>query len=147
MKYFLAVFLLLLNASAYGELNKWVDAEGKIHYSDEAPPPDVKAQTLTAPSAASGALPQKSVAEREAEWNKAQKDKEKTAQKAAQQEESARIKQKNCEGVKANLNALISNSPISTYNDKGEPVRMDDTARQQKIAETREQVDTYCGGE
>ena len=59
MKRCLPIFLLLLSVNAHGALNKWVDAEGNIHYSDEPPPPNVKTQTLVAPVAASGVAAQK----------------------------------------------------------------------------------------
>jgi hypothetical protein len=136
--------LLLLSISAHGALNKWVDAEGKVHYSDEAPPPNVKAQTLVAPSAASGVPAQKTVAEREAERKNALKAKEEAAQKAAQQQDNEVAKQKNCAGAKANLRTLESNAPIATYNDKGEKIIIDDTARKQGIEDANKQISTYC---
>lgn len=144
MKRCLPIFLLLLSVSAHGALNKWVDAEGNVHYSDEPPPPNVKAQTLTTPPAASGEPVQKTIAEREAERKKAQKAKEDAAQKSAQQQENALIKQKNCAGVQANLKTFESNAPLSTYNNKGESINMDDSTRQQKIEEARKQISIYC---
>lgn len=102
MKRCLLVFLLLLSVSAHGALNKWVDAEGKVHYSDEPPPSNVKAQTLATPSEISGVPAQKTVAEREADRKKALKAKEEAAQKAVQQQERELAKQKNCESAKAN---------------------------------------------
>lgn len=144
MKRCLPVFLLLLSFNAHSALNKWVDAEGNVHYSDEPPPPNVKAQTLVAPPAASGVPVQKTVAERELERKKALKAKEEAAQKAAQQQEIEFAKLKNCENSKGNLRALESNSPIATYDDKGERINMDDATRQQKLEEARKQVSTYC---
>lgn len=67
MKRCLPIFLLLLSVSAHGALNKWVDTEGKVHYSDQPPPPNAKIQTLTVPSAVSGASASKSLAESEEE--------------------------------------------------------------------------------
>ena len=29
---------VLLPASAYGQIYKWIDADGKVHYSDQKPP-------------------------------------------------------------------------------------------------------------
>ena len=144
MKRCLPICLLLLSFSAYGALSKWVDADGKVHYSDEPPPVNVKAKKLTTPAAASGVPAQKTYAEREAEWRKAQKGKEEAAQKAAQQQENEFSKQKNCAGAKANLKTFESNSPITTYNDKGESVLMDDAARRQGIEEARKQISAYC---
>lgn len=144
MKRCLPVLLFLLSFNAHGTLNKWVDDEGKVHYSDQPPPPNVKAQILIAPAAGSGTPPQKSIAERESERKKALKAKEEAAQKAAQQQESDLAKQKNCEGAKSNLRTLESNSQIATYNDKGERINMDYASRQRSLEEASKQVSTFC---
>lgn len=145
MKYYFAILLLLVSINAHGALNKWVDAEGNVHYSDIPPAPDVKTQTLTPPSAPSDTPVQKSYIEREEELKKAQKTKEEAEQKAVQQQTNALVKQKNCEGAKANLRSFQSNAPIKTYNEKGESVIMDDVTRQQHIEEANRQINTYCG--
>jgi hypothetical protein len=136
--------LLLLSVSAHGALNKWVDAEGKTHYSDEPPPPNVKALTLATPSAASGTPAQKTTAERETERKKALKSKEEAAQKASTQQQETLAKQKSCEAAKANLSMLESNTPLSTKNDKGESVIMDDSARQQQMETIRKGMGAVC---
>ena len=145
MKRCLSIFLLLLSiSSAHGALNKWVDAEGKVHYSDEPPPPNVKAQTLTVPAAASGVAAQKTVAEREEERKKTLKAKEEAEQKAAQQQENELAKQNSCANAKANLKTLESNTPIATYNSKGESVMMDAVARQKGIEAANKQISMNC---
>jgi len=149
MKYSLAIFLLLTSITSHAALNKWVDADGKVHYSDTAPS-DVKVKTLrssAAPEAitpVSGVAAPKSLAERNAEWKKSQKSKEEAAQKAAQEQEAALVKQKNCETARNNL-ATLENSPaIATYNEKYERVLMDDAARKQSIDEARKLISSFC---
>ena len=143
MKRCLPICLLLLSFSAYGALTKWVDAEGKVHYSDEPPPDDVQKKALSVPHDPAG-TPQKTFVEREAELKKAQKAEEEAARKAAKQQEEALAKQKNCTGAKANLKTFESNAPLSTYNDKGESVIMGDATRKQNIEEARKQISTFC---
>jgi hypothetical protein len=149
MKLSLAICLLLTSFNSHAALNKWVDADGKVHYSD-TPPTDVKVKTLrssAAPDAitpVSGVAAQKSLAEREAEWKKSQKTKEESAQKATQEKESAVVRQKNCEIARNNL-ATLENSPsIVTYNEKGERILMDDASRKQNTEEARKAVNSYC---
>ncbi len=145
MKRCLPICLLLLSFSAYGALTKWVDADGKVHYSDGPPPDNVKTKTLTTPhDSASGVPAQKTFIELEAERKKSQKAKEEAAQKAAQQQENALAKQKSCMSAKANLKALENSPQITTYNDKGESTLMDDAARRQNIEDARKQISTYC---
>lgn len=149
MKYSVAVFLLLTSITSHAALNKWVDADGKVHYSDSAPA-DVKVKTLrssVAPDATtpvSGVAAPKSLAEREVEWKKSQKSKEEATKKAAQEQEAALVKQKNCESARINL-ATLENSPaIVTYNEKGERAVMDDAARKQNTDEARKAVGSFC---
>ena len=144
MKRYWPVCLLLLSFSAYGALSKWVDAEGKVHYSDEPPPLDVKAKKLTTPSAASGVAASKTYVEREAELRKAQKAKEEAEQKASNQQEETLTRQKNCRALRANLTTLENNLRIPTYNDKGESVMMDDATRQKELEEVRKQISSSC---
>ena len=144
MKRCLAVCLLLFSFSAFGALTKWVDAEGKVHYSDEPPPANVKAQTLVTPSAASGVPAEKTYIERESELKKTLKTKEETDQKAAKQQEAAMAKQKYCASLRAHLTALEKSPRIASYNDKGERVVMDDATRLQQMEEARKQISANC---
>ncbi len=148
MKRYLPICLLLLSFSAYGALTKWVDADGKVHYSDEPPPGNVKTKTLATPrDPASGVPAQKTFVEREAEWKKAQKAREESSQKVTQQQEEATAKRKSCAGAKANLRAFENSPLIATYNDKGEITYMDDSTRRQNIEDARKQISIYCDTE
>lgn len=151
MKYFLAISLLLSNFTAHAALNKWVDSEGKVHYSDSAAPPEVKSQKLreSAPaqsvSSSNAAAPApKTEAEREADRKRAQKDKGEAELKAAKKQEEASIKQKNCENARGNL-ATLENSPrLVIYDAQGERTYLDDNARQKRIEEANKAISNYC---
>ena len=60
MKKFLLILSVLASANAFAGLSKWVDADGKVHHSDQPPPANVKAKTLrvtsdaAAPASAGG---------------------------------------------------------------------------------------------
>lgn len=45
----LAASLILAAAPAAAELYKWTDAEGKVHFSDQPPPPEIKAPVTVKP--------------------------------------------------------------------------------------------------
>ena len=149
MKYCLALCLLLIiNTNSHAEVNKWIDAEGKVHYSD-MPPADTKVTTISRKppeilTPASSAAAPKTLAEREVEWKKSQKAKEEAAQKVAQEQEAASIKQKNCENARNNLSILENSTALLTYNEKGERIIADDATRKQRTEETRQAVSTYC---
>ena len=144
MKRCLPIVLILISVSSHGAVNTWRDSKGRVQYSDEAPPPDVKAHTLNTPKAASGVEPQKSFLELEAERKKSLKERQDAAQNAAKQQKNVQEKQKSCELAKSNLAAFESNSPVAKYNDKGEKILLDDSARKQGIEEARKQINDYC---
>jgi hypothetical protein len=145
MKRYLPTCLLLcLSFSAYGGLHKWVDADGKVHYSDVPPPANVKAQELRVSAPGSGVPASKSIAERDAEYKKSQKAKKEAEEKSAKQQEAAAAKQRGCESAQQNLRALQDGGRMTTYNDKGERAFLDDKARQQRIEEMQKFISTNC---
>jgi acyl-CoA reductase-like NAD-dependent aldehyde dehydrogenase len=147
MKYILLIGFLLLSLNAYGALNKWVDADGNVHYSDEPPPDAQSAKTINIPPPASGAYAVKPVSEQEEDRKKTIKSQEEAAQKDAQQQQAAQIKQKNCEAARSNLMTLEKAANIVTYDTNGKPVMMDDAARKQSMEDNRKAVSENCGGE
>jgi len=47
MRYILFMICALAAASANAEIHKWVDSEGKVHYTDEPPPAKAQSRPLT----------------------------------------------------------------------------------------------------
>lgn len=43
----MALLALLVTGSAFGQVYRWVDANGTVHYSDKAPPTGTKSQQLS----------------------------------------------------------------------------------------------------
>lgn len=144
MKYCLSVYLLLLSFGAHAALNKWVDADGKVHYSDQPPPSNVKARTLVTSGPASGVEPAKSLTEREAEWEKAQKEQASSAQKAAREQETAMLKQRNCMSARNTLQNLQDSPRIVTFDANGAQSFMDDAERQRNMEQARKAVSQFC---
>jgi hypothetical protein len=149
MKLWSAIIALsLLGLNAHAGVNKWVDSEGKVHYSD-APPPEAKTETVRNISGkgqadAPATYSPKSYAEREAEMKKSKLEKEGAAQKKAQEETNAKAKQANCEAARQNARSLESGGRIVTYDANGERTYMEDDARTQRLEEAREAASKYC---
>lgn len=148
MKYYLAALLALVTCSAHAELHKWVDSSGKVHYSDTAPPSDSDEQKLKLPAAPAGstgeAAPGKSIFEREADLNKALKERQEADQQAKQKQQDADRKKKDCENARNSLNSLENAPRIATYDESGNQVIMDDATRQQKIEDARKAANDFC---
>jgi len=142
----LAFFTFSLNA--YAGLNKWVDAQGNVHYSD-APPQNVKTQTVpniagTGQAAAPVTYSSKSYVEREAELKKSKQEKSEAGEKKAQQEAQAEEKQRNCTTAQQNMRMLEEGTRIVTYDANGEKTYLDDTAREQRMNDARKAVSSNC---
>lgn len=145
------VTVLAVAASAHAGITKWVDAEGKVHYSDGPPPASAKSQkslniqNTPAPSQAPAAGGEgKSLAERNLESNKRRVETEEAAAKEARDKEEAKRKQANCAQARAQLQALQEGQRMSSYNEKGERVFMEDSARPAAIAEAQKAVNSWC---
>lgn len=149
MKQNLIIILFFISLNTYAGVNKWVDADGNVHYSD-TPPENIKTTKIKSAAPPDTLLPEsnlaapKTLAEREAEWKKSQKAKEESALKASQEQAAAAIKQKNCEGARGNLAALEHGTALVTYNEKGERSFLDDAGRKQRIDEAQQAISSYC---
>lgn len=156
MKKFMLILLVLTGTSAFAGLSKWVDADGKVHYSDQPPPADVKATILrstsgtVAPAAAGDAAASsapaapKTIAEREAELKKAQQAKKEAADRAAQEQAEVETRKANCIAARKNLSILQEGMRMMEIDDKGERFYLNDEQRQQRITKAQQDIGTYC---
>ncbi|MDH2917258.1 MAG: DUF4124 domain-containing protein [Gallionella sp.] len=145
---FMIIAVWTLSLSAHAGLNKWIDAEGKVHYSD-APPQDVKAQPVPniagkGQTAAPATYSTKSYAEREAELKKSKQEKTEAGEKKAKQEAQAEEKKRNCTAAQQNLRSLEEGTRIVTYDANGERTYLDDAAREQRLDDARKAVSSHC---
>lgn len=140
--------LAFFSLSAQAGLNKWVDAQGNVHYSD-APPQNVKTQTVpniagTGQAAAPATYSSKSYVEREAELKKSKQEKSEASEKKAQQEAQAEEKKRNCASAQQNMRILEEGTRIVTYDANGEKIYLDDSAREQRMNDARKAVSSNC---
>jgi hypothetical protein len=151
MSRLLLALLILISANAFAAVNKWVDAQGRIHYSDQPPPTsEVKAEALRSTSNTEGsagtsapAAP-KTIAEREAELKKAQQAKQEAADKAAQKQAAEEIKKSNCAAAQQYLRSLQSGVRMMEVGPNGEQSIVTDEQRQQRLEKAQKDVSTHC---
>lgn len=142
-----ALFIFTLNAQAAA--HKWVDADGKVHYSDSIPPEVTTVETVRNISSkvqteTPAAAPQKSIAEREAELKKSKQEKEESSQRRTQEEAQADEKKRSCEAARQNVRTLEEGGRIVTHDAAGERTYLDDSEREQRLAEARKSVSENC---
>jgi hypothetical protein len=156
MSKFLLILLMLASANTFAAISKWVDVQGQVHYSDQPPPPEAKAETLRSASDSEGtagtsgvtatsapAVP-KTIAERDAELKKAQQAKQAAADQAAQKQTAADAVKGNCANAQQNLRTLQSGVRMVEIDAKGERSYIDDTQRQQRIEKAQQEISNLC---
>ena len=159
MSKFLLIILMLAYTDTFAAINKWVDDQGHVHYSDQPPPSNAKAKTLrstsdsegegnatasSAPAAVSAPAAPKTIAEREAELKKSQKAKQEAAHKALQKQAEEDVKKASCATSQQSLRTLQEGIRIIEVDANGERSYMDDKQRQERIAKAQQDVATYC---
>lgn len=156
MKKFLLISLVLVSASAFAGLHKWVDAKGKVHYSDQPPPANAEATTLRSTSSAedsaseSGAAASsapaapKTIAEREAELRKAQQAKKEAADMAAQQQAEADARKASCAAARQSLRTMQEGLRIVEIDASGERSYLGDEQRRQRMDKAQQDISTNC---
>ena len=155
MRHHLTSGVLLAMIMATGlvsaETNKWTDADGKVHYSDQPPPANAKEQGTVKqlkPSAPTekGAPAAKTptYAEQDADFKKRQV--EAAEREAAEKKKTAEAaeKKKNCEQARSALKNMQLGGRISTTNAQGERDYLNDAQMAQEIARGKQAVDSWC---
>lgn len=150
MKVAILVLLALFSASVCASPSKWVDSQGKVHYSDNPPKNDPKVEQLqirdtisTQPSADSNYAP-RSTAEMEADLKRSKDARSATEKKEEQARAQAQAKQINCANARANLSLLQQGGRLYKMDANGERAYMDDTQRQQQTDAAQSKVSEYC---
>jgi Skp family chaperone for outer membrane proteins len=122
---------------ASAALYKWTDANGRVVYSDQPPPPgtNAKTETLNAPAPAANASAVKEMANKDAELKKRQADRAEEAKKAEKAKAEADRRAESCTQLRSQIRLFNTNdTAIYRANEKGEPVYMDDAAKKRERA-------------
>ena len=146
--------LCLLVLPAWADLYKWTDENGKVHYSDQPPPTNIKkTETIKAEKPARAAAPTgdaakpaapKSAAEQEMEFKKRRlqaAEAEAKAQKDAQAEEE---KKRNCKRAQDQVAAMQRGGRITRYGPNGEQEFLNDAEIAKGLAEAQKTADSWC---
>jgi hypothetical protein len=156
----LALFVAL---PASAQMYKWVDSDGKVHYSDKPPPSNIKAEKLRTPAPASapaasevkGAAQKdaakdaaktgpKTPAEQEQAFRKRQLDAAKAREEEGKKQAQALDKAENCKRAKASVTSLQMGGRQVRIDEKGERVFLDDQQIAQEMAKAQQDVAAAC---
>ena len=158
-----AVLIASLSTPALAQW-KWRDKNNQVQYSDLPPPqgipdssilqrpaaasrralPAVAASSAqAAASAAAGLAPGKAV-EPELEAKLRKEEQEKVAKAKAEAEKLAAQKADNCNRARLQLRGLEDGLRVARVNQQGERELLDDKARAEEVARTRETISADC---
>ena len=123
--------VLLAAAPAMGALYKWTDASGRVIYSDQPPPGNVKVETINAPPPPANPNAVKDLANKEVELQKKKMVRTEDDAKANKARVDANMRTQECQRARGQAIALTQDSQIVFYttNPQGERVAMNDAAR------------------
>lgn len=145
----IACLLAAVALPATGEMYKWTDEDGSVHYT-QTPPPDGNAEVINPdPSVKSGG---KSASNSERndrpkggkdnrDGNKEDGDKELTPEQ--KQEKQLAMKQ-NCDNAREALQKLQSQTRLQYINDEGERAFLSEEQRQQRMDKARGMIEKNC---
>ena len=137
--------LLAVTGMASAEVYKWVDANGKVTYSDQRPPSNVTGQKLGAPPPPADPDAAKRLATQQAELKKAADAEAEKRKKSDQAATLARMKDENCAQNRGRLQELRSGVVVYRYNERGEREYVDDAGRDQALKEMEDYIAKSCG--
>lgn len=146
---FLLILSLLASTNAFAAINKWVDDQGRVHYSDQPPPANMQPKKLRSDAAAadaagSGVNATKTFAERDAELKRDSLAKQAEADKAAKKQAAEDARAINCDNAQQTLRSLQSGVRIMDIGTNGERSYIDDTERQQRTSKAQQYISTNC---
>ncbi len=147
MKTLLAILAVAaLPFTAHAQIMKCVGAGGKIEFA-AACPPGTKAEStgIRNNPAAASASPQKTLAERDADFKKRQLEQKDASKKGEEKNQETADRKQNCETAQTYLRSLQSGARIGkTDPATGERVFMEDSDRAAEMARAQRAADTNC---
>ena len=141
----LAFVLFFFANNSYGDVYKWIDKDGQVHYSQQ-PPAGQQAEMIKAPPppAIDPAKAQKEIDTLIKQQSSQESEQQDQNKQLAQEQERANQLEKNCEAAKYNLQQYKDNPGRRLMDDKGNVTRPTEEDRQQKIRESEQKVKEFC---
>ena len=142
-----ALALLALAAPAAAATYKWVDANGRVVYSDQPPPANVKSEVVRPPPPPANPNAARELADREIAIQQRDKKRAEEAKAADSVRQASERKREACVNALGHLKALQERGEtLYRYNDKGERVMFNDEMRREEFERQQRIVRENCPG-
>ncbi len=137
------VTALLFSASVSAQIYKWTDETGKIHYTDQPPPPHVntKEQQLNINTTPSAGSQSNALSDEREEFEKRRKQRQ---ENEAKDQAQAEINKKKCTEAQTQLRMYADSPRLTIPDGAGGIVYVDDDLRQRRIDDANKAIATYC---
>jgi hypothetical protein len=144
-----AIAVLLASTAAHAQLFKCIGKDGRVEYASQCPPGTTQQATgiKSAPPAApaGAATPQKSLAERDAEFRKRRIEQQEAEAKDAKKSGETAQRQRACDDARAYLKNLQAGNRVVKYDPKtGERIFLEDAQYGGEIAAAQRSIDANC---
>ena len=151
-RFTLTLAALLTVTTAYAQIYQWKDENGKTIISDLPPVGQAAKSRKLAPEASGaegGASPSRaaspqSLADRDLDYRKRQKEAQEKADKALKEQKNNNDRNENCESARRYLQTLESGERVALRDDKGERYYMDDAERARESSKARQTLQSDC---
>ncbi|SEF73122.1 DUF4124 domain-containing protein [Nitrosomonas ureae] len=137
------VAALLFSASVGAQIYKWADETGKIHYTDQPPPPHVntKEQQLNINTAPAAGNQSNVLSDEREEFEKRRKQRQ---ENEAKDQAQAEINKKKCTEAQTQLRMYADSPRLTIPDGTGGIVYVDDDLRQRRIDDANKAIATFC---
>jgi hypothetical protein len=128
---------------AWAQLYKWVDKDGKVHYSD-TPPATQDSKQLSVQTGGGTPPPPPPAAQKDGKAEKGPVDPKEAARKAEDDAKRVAAAAERCGRAQRYLKTLTDGGRIINYDSKGERQIMDDAQIESEKARAQKAVDESC---
>ena len=145
LKFSLIILSATVAGTASADVYKWVDEQGQVHYSQQAPE-SAPAELIKTPPppAVDPAQAQREVDALIAQQKAAEQEKQQAQQQAEQQAAQEAKLEKQCQDAKDALTAYQNHPGGRFYDENGNLQRIKEEERQQKIQELSNNIKQHC---
>ena len=141
----LALPLALVAVDAAAALYKWTDANGRVVYSDQAPPGGVKFEIVGGAPPPDNPNAVREMANKDIELRKLQKDRAEEAKKGEKARADAAKRADICTQARTAVRMYQNEyEGIYRYDDKGQRVMLEPAERERRMADQQKLVKEYC---
>jgi len=141
----LAAATLLAAVAAQAQIYQWQDENNKTVISDRPPLGKVKGERqIEAEAPAAAGANGKTLADREMDFRKRQKEAREGAEEAEKERLAARRDWRHCDEARRSLQMLESGERVAMRDSRGERYFLDDAQRAQEIVKLRQDVQANC---